>query len=588
MEGLASRLSEPGFVEYVLTFKMCCFVETFTSPDFDFAPYFSDYVVLHSPAVRLSHYGRRSGGVVVLIKKSFSEHVSQLPYSFDNMIVVKISSPGLDDLILFVVYIPPMYSNYYRNKEMKCNIFFLEDMLLSIQEEFPNSNIIICGDFNARTSNWNLHTDDNSTEEEFDHCSCPNGAALRRSEDVITNHFGEILKEFCKVHHMYILNGSNEGDAEGKLTYVSNQGDSVIDYCLSMSTNICKNLTVTVEPRVESSHMPLVIKIGPQTRSLTEERVAQTVTRMIWNSEKEDEVLQNMESIEFKTSLSHADAYTETDVNTSVRILTTALLRTADTMQLTLNTSNQKGYRQADWFDEECKDSKLIAKKSLTTYKRTLKRSDKMLYVKNRNDYKRLIREKKKNHREAMSKYILKNLHNSNKFWHIIRKKSRKRAQLPDIKISTWKSYFENLFNQNVTAHFIPESSETNMMYDEVLDADISPEEIELAITKLRNGRAPGLDETPGELIRIGRKYLIPFFTKLFNAIYDRQDFPEEWCRSVIVPIYKSGNPLDPHNYRGISLLSVISKLFSSILTNRLQNWTEENNKICVEQAGFR
>ena len=70
--------------------------------------------------------------------------------------------------------------------------------------------------------------------------------------------------------------------------------------------------------------------------------------------------------------------------------------------------------------------------------------------------------------------------------------------------------------------------------------------------------------------------------------MYDTGVFPEDWSRSVIVPIFKGGNSSDPQNYRGISLLSVISKLFSSVLTNRLQNWVEDNGKLCKEQAGFR
>ena len=41
-------------------------------------------------------------------------------------------------------------------------------------------------------------------------------------------------------------------------------------------------------------------------------------------------------------------------------------------------------------------------------------------------------------------------------------------------------------------------------------------------------------------------------------------------------------------NYRGISLLCVMSKIFASILTSRLRRWVELENKVCPEQAGFR
>lgn len=106
-------------------------------------------------------------------------------------------------------------------------------------------------------------------------------------------------------------------------------------------------------------------------------------------------------------------------------------------------------------------------------------------------------------------------------------------------------------------------------------------------MAKLSNSRTPGLDETPGEIIKIGKRHLVPFFTKRFSAICDRQDFPEEWRRLFIIPIYKSGNSLDPKNYIGTSLLSVISKLFSSILTNRLQNWVEKNQQKRIKAGRF-
>ena len=56
----------------------------------------------------------------------------------------------------------------------------------------------------------------------------------------------------------------------------------------------------------------------------------------------------------------------------------------------------------------------------------------------------------------------------------------------------------------------------------------------------------------------------------------------------MIVPIYKSGNKDNPDNYRGISLLSVLGKVFAYILNRRLTLWADANNKIAEEQGGFR
>ena len=64
---------------------------------------------------------------------------------------------------------------------------------------------------------------------------------------------------------------------------------------------------------------------------------------------------------------------------------------------------------------------------------------------------------------------------------------------------------------------------------------------------------------------------------------------PDDWCQSVIRPIYKNkGDPNDPNNYRGISLLSCFGKLFTSCLNRRLTIFIENNNIVQAEQAGFK
>ena len=56
----------------------------------------------------------------------------------------------------------------------------------------------------------------------------------------------------------------------------------------------------------------------------------------------------------------------------------------------------------------------------------------------------------------------------------------------------------------------------------------------------------------------------------------------------MVVPLHKKGDILDPNNYRGITLLPAISKVFCSLLTNRLEAWLEENNLLVSTQCGYR
>ena len=64
--------------------------------------------------------------------------------------------------------------------------------------------------------------------------------------------------------------------------------------------------------------------------------------------------------------------------------------------------------------------------------------------------------------------------------------------------------------------------------------------------------------------------------------------FPNQLKIAKVVPVYKSGSPEDLRNYRPISLLSTISKIFERVILNRLISFLEKNNLIIATQFGFR
>eukprot|EP00745_Piridium_sociabile_P024691 TRINITY_DN39152_c0_g3_i6.p1 TRINITY_DN39152_c0_g3~~TRINITY_DN39152_c0_g3_i6.p1 ORF type:complete len:696 (-),score=54.33 TRINITY_DN39152_c0_g3_i6:199-2037(-) len=89
-------------------------------------------------------------------------------------------------------------------------------------------------------------------------------------------------------------------------------------------------------------------------------------------------------------------------------------------------------------------------------------------------------------------------------------------------------------------------------------------------------------------MLKAGGHEVHIFLTKLFNAIFDKGVYPREWSKAIIIPIHKKGNPDNVDNYRGVSLLSIVSKSYTSILNTRLYSWLENNNLISECQAGFR
>ena len=105
---------------------------------------------------------------------------------------------------------------------------------------------------------------------------------------------------------------------------------------------------------------------------------------------------------------------------------------------------------------------------------------------------------------------------------------------------------------------------------------------------KLKNGKKGGTDLILNEFLKAGSSTLTLTLVKLFNRILESGVFPRDWNHSLISSIYKSGDPNDCNNYRGISITSCLGKLFTSLLQCRLSNFLESNNLISPNQGGFR
>ena len=122
----------------------------------------------------------------------------------------------------------------------------------------------------------------------------------------------------------------------------------------------------------------------------------------------------------------------------------------------------------------------------------------------------------------------------------------------------------------------------------EILDKVFTVSEIENGIKKIKAGKASALDVVSNDLLKATSKYVAPIITNLFNCILFSENVPDIWGLGIIVPIFKAGEQDDPNNYRGISINSCISKLFTLLLNDRLTNFTENRHSIHFNQLGFR
>ena len=93
--------------------------------------------------------------------------------------------------------------------------------------------------------------------------------------------------------------------------------------------------------------------------------------------------------------------------------------------------------------------------------------------------------------------------------------------------------------------------------------------------------------ECPVEMLKNGDGVVASLLYLIFNMCWRYGRVPDDWCKAVIVPLYKGkGSQQECKNYRGISLLSVVGKLYAKVLINRVIGVTDE--KIWDVQAGFR
>ena len=250
-------------------------------------------------------------------------------------------------------------------------------------------------------------------------------------------------------------------------------------------------------------------------------------------------------------------------------------------MTQTINPKDRKKRKDKNvWFDKDCTESKRLTKNCLRNLNKTNRRKNervyedrKQKYLQQKLEYNKLIKEKKKNYKKETQEKLIENRKDSKKFWDLIRKINFKIIRLPKIKLTEWKDYFCNLLNpkENPIANDdrISTYHETKI---EELDKEISDIEILQAIEKQKNGKSAGIDGTSPELLKLAKPKISKYLKDLFNKVFETSYFPTDWITSIIVPIHKKGNKLLTDNYQGISLLSLTSKVFTSIINTRLYN----------------
>ncbi|XP_061472647.1 uncharacterized protein LOC133380093 [Rhineura floridana] len=469
----------------------------------------------------------------------------------------------------------------------------LQEYVINLMTKYPLAHIILAGDLNARTG-----VNDEALYERFQlvppTVELPPSFPCRQSKDKGCNFAGLCLLQMTHALDLIVLNGGVVGDLHGEYTYVTCHGTSTIDYFM-VSPNLLQHVVrCNTDIRDESDHLPLTLTLNlgyeklllacePLHNLAAERRVA----RIRWTPTIANKISKFLYSADI---LSLRDRFSSQTAPESICILFQDLLRSIN------NSPNFKkeirscaiGSVSKPWFDQDC----VLLKNTLMDIYRRYRTSElpalpaEYLDIKRR--YKILIKQKKKLHqRETWQRLIdASRLKDSGRFWRLV---SRGWQSVPPcieyhIPASKWESYFAGIFAKSYNTN--------SLLWDDFNNLPSWPPvsicEITALINKLKTGKVPCVDNIPPEFLKEHLDWWAPILAALFTAIDQSICIPDDWQMAIVVPIYKKGKRADPSNYRPISLLSVISRLYTSHLLEKLSSWLDDENLLADEQAGFR
>ena len=116
----------------------------------------------------------------------------------------------------------------------------------------------------------------------------------------------------------------------------------------------------------------------------------------------------------------------------------------------------------------------------------------------------------------------------------------------------------------------------------EITNQDVIDQLKNLDVTK-----AYGLDNISPRFLKLGYEYLHDSITKLFNYSLRNKIFPTVWKLAYVTPLYKKNNPSEVGNYRPVSILNTLSKVFEKIIFKYMYNFFIDENIISPFQSGF-
>ena len=576
---------------------------------------------------------KNSGGVGFFIKEEFLLNFSLkiIDKEQDGLLGLYLVHHISDfKLLLYTGYLPPENSKWGREPDM-----FFGHLLSKIYFHTDVDMTIFCGDLNARLGPANECIDDID--------DIPKRSVI----DYTKNKHGESFVEFLNQSRMCILNGRLTPLNDG-FTSVSSKGAAVVDYIAISQENFTNCESFQVLPCSEIvNQCNLQLMLGDKCKLPDHSILCCTINVCVPPNEFQLDTIRNLkecanshdvnhtkrfrikslppnfmgsDSIKYMTGriideILHAKGSQE-EVDQIYENLCSMIYNEMENCLPCYNTSEKvkKRHKPLKPFWSEKLNGLWVnlkdKEKNLNKCKcKRDKRSLIKLYVNARHTFDREFRKAKRNYNRGN----LLNLdeictNDPNKFWESLKKLGpNRKTNIPleiyenneincdlDTVLNKWKNDFSSLYNPNqaktIGNEFPVEDSQvevTNSASGE-LNKDFSLNEVKTAVLNTKNNKACGVDKIPYEVLKFDN--IIEILKRLFQLCFDNGTIPQVWLKALIVPIPKTCNndPRVPLNYRGISLLNCICKIYSSVLNDRIRKYLEQNQLLADEQNGFR
>ena len=334
-----------------------------------------------------------SGGISIFIKQELRKYVKFLPQSNSDIVWMMIkrnnTSANVPDSDTYIgcVYIPPEFSSFGRDHTKD-----IWDQLEKDTEHFSiKGNVILCGDFNARTGNLEdfIQMDDDNDVYDIQSNFMADCVHKRHSSDKVVQKYGRKLVEICIDDNMYILNGRTLGDLQGNSTCFSSRGHSVVDYFVCSQNLIQKvlklhvnNLTMFSDhcPIELNIHLPLQRDSGKKNRSKyppnkelrnqhqsSGRKETDPHYSFFWEDDSAEKILSALDTATISNQIKHINnniikEYTENkephkeEIDKHVTDLTNTIISAAKLSvkhKVKTNKSN-RNKRGKKWFTHEC------------------------------------------------------------------------------------------------------------------------------------------------------------------------------------------------------------------------------------------